>query len=514
MATISNVRVNWQQPTGILAPSEIPLDTLPFPAAFVVAGGLLGRVNAEWEAAHPRWLAGTCFQEWCESVHSPGSDLCSSLSSALQEILSGASERFVRDYGPDDARFRISIAACGNGAMVLHQNLRPASGPADDERITQARKMETVGRLVGGVAHDFANLLTLIAGYSDILLNRIGEKDPLRPELDEIRKAANRGSRLTSQLLGYTRNQSVQPKPLDLNAIVMDMQRMLRPIIGEYVDLQTRLNTNLGKVVADPGQIEQVIMNLVLNARDAMPSGGRIFIETYNREFDEETAQDHGMSRGPVVMLSISDTGHGMNADVIEHVFEPFFTTKDKGKGTGLGLNTVQSIVKQNGGDIWVNSVPGSGATFTICLPRGAHSGDVQEPAVPQRQPASGNETVLVVEDEDGVRRLLTHVLHRRGYKVVEAASGEEALRLFEKRGREIQLVLTDMVMPKMSGRQLGERLRELCPDMKVIYMSGYTDDVLVRTGALSPGMSFLQKPLRPEVLANKVRETLDQQPG
>jgi len=497
----------------MLRSPDISLDTLPFPAALVCDGGTLGRVNAEWEAAHPNSPAGTEFREWCESVHSTGSELCSGLTAALHEVLNGASPRFVQDYGPDDCRFRISIAACADGAIVLHQSLQTAGTPAGDERVTQARKMETVGRLVGGVAHDFANLLTLIAGYSDILLNRIGEKDPLRPELDEIRKAANRGSRLTSQLLGYTRNQSVQPKLLDLNAIVMDMQRMLRPIIGEYVDLQTTLNPNLGRVVADPGQIEQVIMNLVLNARDAMPSGGRIFIETFNREFDEEAAREHGMSAGPVVMLSISDTGHGMNAEVIEHVFEPFFTTKDKGKGTGLGLNTVQSIVKQNGGDIWVNSVPGSGATFTICLPRGAHASDVQEAAAPQRQARSGSETVLVVEDEDGVRRLLTHVLHRRGYTVVEAASGEEALRLIEKRGREIQLVLTDMVMPKMSGRQLGERLRELCPDMKVIYMSGYTDDVLVRTGALSPGMSFLQKPLRPEVLATKVREALDQQP-
>jgi CheY-like chemotaxis protein len=369
--------------------------------------------------------------------------------------------------------------------------------------------METVGRLVGAVAHDFANILTLIAGYSDILLNRVGEQDPLRPELDEIRKAANRGARLTAQLLGFTRGQAVQPRPLDLNAVVCDIQRMLQLIIGECVELELELCPALHKVVADPGQMEQVVMNLVLNARDAIPGGGRIRIETKETEIGAEVARQHGVEPGAFVTLSIADNGHGISADALAHIFEPFFTTKEKGKGTGLGLSTVHRIVKETGGDIWVDSAPGYGSTFTICLPFAAIEPSHAEAAAPVVA-APGSETLLVVEDEDGVRRLLTHVLHRRGYRVIEAANGEEALELFEKHAAEISLVLTDMVMPQMSGRELGSLLEQERPGVKIIYMSGYTDDVLVRTGALSPGMSFLQKPLRPEVLAAKVREALD----
>jgi CheY-like chemotaxis protein len=370
--------------------------------------------------------------------------------------------------------------------------------------------METVGRLVGGVAHDFANLLTLIAGYSDILLNRLHPADPIRPELDEIRKAANRGARLTAQLLGFTRGQSVEPQPLNLNTVVGELQRMLGLVIGEHVKLDTELSPDLSMVVADPGQMEQVIMNLILNARDAMPEGGRIRIVTSNCEIGEAVAREHGLRAGDCVTLSISDSGHGIDPEAMAHIFEPFFTTKDKGKGTGLGLSTVYRIIKETGGDVWAHSAPGQGATFTICLPVASHAKDSNTSVAPPRVQTSGSETLLLVEDEDGVRRLLTHVLHKRGYKVIEACDGQEALRIFERRAEEIQLVLTDMVMPQMGGRQLGERLRELAPALKIIYMSGYTDDVLVRTGALGPGMSFLQKPLRPETLAAKVRETLD----
>jgi signal transduction histidine kinase/CheY-like chemotaxis protein len=494
----------------MLSLPDIPIDALPFPAAIVNRGGTIVRINFEWQAAHPACGPGTGFQGWCEAVHAERPELGAALLSAARAIVDGAPDRFVQDYGPEEDRCRISVTPCGSGALALHEKLRPAPDGAEDERRAQARKMETLGRLVGGVAHDFANLLTSIAGYCDFLLNRTGERDPLRPELDEIRKAANRGSRLTAQLLGFTRSQTAPPAALDLNALVTDVQRMLRPIIGEHVEVQTRLSANLGKVVADGGRMEQAIMNLVLNARDAMPAGGHIRIETFNRELDEEAAREHGMAQGPAVMLAIGDTGHGIDSAALERVFEPFFTTKEKGKGTGLGLSTVRSIVKQNGGDVWASSAPGAGATFTICLPRGQPSGEWREAAAAPRQVPAGSETVLVVEDEDGVRRLLTHVLHGRGYKVMEAASGEEALRLFEKRGAEIHLVLTDMVMPKMSGRELAEHLRRLRPATKVIYMSGYTADVLARTGALSPGMSFLRKPLHPEVLASKVREALD----
>jgi CheY-like chemotaxis protein len=356
--------------------------------------------------------------------------------------------------------------------------------------------METVGRLVSAVAHDFANILTLIAGYSDIALNRIGECDPLRPELDEIRKAANRGARLTAQLLGFTRGQAVQPRPVDLNSVVCEIERMLRLVMGECVELQLDLCPTLPKVLADPGQMEQVIMNLVLNARDAIPAGGRIRIETANGETG--------------VTLSITDSGHGIPPDAIPHIFEAFFTTKEHGKGTGLGLNTVYRIVKESGGDIWVDSSPGNGATFTVCLPRAVNEVQQADTAgVPVRAEA-GFETLLVVEDEDSVRRLLSHILHRLGYRVLEAANGEEALNLFEKRADEIRLVLTDMVMPQMHGRELGEMLRRIRPAVKIMYMSGYTDDALFRAGALGPGMTFLQKPLRPEVLAARIREALD----
>jgi nitrogen-specific signal transduction histidine kinase/CheY-like chemotaxis protein len=401
---------------------------------------------------------------------------------------------------------RMAVSPCDGGALVLHDDISlPDPAP---ERTFQLQKMETVGRLVGGVTHDFANLLTLIAGYSDILLNRIGERDPLRAELNEIRDAANRGARLTGQLLGFTRGQKAEPKAVDLNAIVVDMQRMLRPIIGEYVQLETCLAANLGKVMADPGQMEQVIMNLILNARDAMPTGGAIRIETANGEFAEAGAQARGLEPGAYVMLTISDTGYGIDADSLERVFQPFFTTK--GQGTGLGLSTVLSIVKQSGGDVWVRSAPGEGAAFTLCLPLVEPHDESGDVGSPPRTEGEGSETILVVEDEEPVRRLLYHVLERRGYRVLEASNGEEAMERFQECPGEIHLVLTDMVMPGMSGRELGARLREIRPDLTIMYMSGYTDDVLVRTGALGPGMSFLQKPLRPEVLTAKVREALD----
>jgi signal transduction histidine kinase/CheY-like chemotaxis protein len=395
-----------------------------------------------------------------------------------------------------------------NGAAAVKEAGGPAPEPTAQQE--ESARMETVGRLVGAVAHDFANILTLIAGYSDIALNRINAGDPVRAELDEIRKAANRGARLTAQLLGFTRGQAVQPRPLDLNALICEIERMLRLIIGEGIELQLDLSPTLHKVLADTGQMEQVIMNLVLNARDAISSGGRVRLETADWEIDETLAEMHGLRPGPCVTLSVTDNGHGISPAAISHIFEPFFTTKECGKGTGLGLSTVYRIVKENGGDIWVDSAPGDGASFTVCLPQAG--GEVHHPdnAGVLEQPESGSETLLIVEDEDGVRRLLTHILTRRGYKVLEASDGEEALRVFEKRSAEIGLVLPDMVMPRLGGRQLGELLQEIRPGVKILYMSGYTDDVLARSGALSPGMLFLQKPLRPEVLTARVRQALD----
>jgi two-component system, cell cycle sensor histidine kinase and response regulator CckA len=337
----------------------------------------------------------------------------------------------------------------------------------------------------------------------------VSEVDPLRPELEEIRKAANRGARLTGQLLGFTRGQSVQPRPLDLNSIVCEIERMLQLIVGECGSLQLDLCPGLHKVMADPGQMEQVIMNLILNARDAVSPGGWIRLETANVELGPSAAREHGLRPGPCVMLSITDNGHGIPPEAISRIFQPFFTTKEQGKGTGLGLSTVNRIVKDSGGDIWVSSEAGS-TTFTVCLPRAASEAPHVEAAGIPEKTESGSETLLVVEDEDGVRRLVAHILKRHGYQVLEACNGEEALELFERGAGEISLVLTDMVMPLMTGRELGERLQKIRPDIKIVYMSGYTDDVLMRTGTLSDEMPFLQKPLRPEVLAAKIRETLD----
>jgi two-component system cell cycle sensor histidine kinase/response regulator CckA len=501
MAAISNMRLQWPNASEPAAVPAIPLETFPGAAAVVDPAGAVLVGNSEWLAIHPASPVGTNAFQWCATT------VRDAILRGMQRVSSGDQARFSLDYTSNNATRRITISAFPGGFVVIDQELASAD---DHKRKQQSEKMETVGRLVGGVAHDFANLLTLIAGYSDIVLNRIGDKDPLRPELDEIRKAANRGARLTAQLLGFTRGDSVERRALDLNAVVSDLQRMLGLVIGEYVNLETAFVPNPRKVIADPCQMEQVIMNLILNARDAMPAGGRIRIETANVDIGDVLARQHGIRPGPCVTLAISDNGHGIDPEALAHIFEPFFTTKEKGKGTGLGLSTVHRIVKESGGDIWVRSVPGEGTTFTICLPsapKGAEHGDV---AAGPRVSAAGSETLLLVEDEDGVRKLLTHVLHKRGYQVIEASNGEDALRLFEARGDDIQLVLTDMVMPGISGRQLGERLRQLRPDLKIVYMSGYTDDVLVRTGALGPGMSFLQKPLRPEVLAAKVREALD----
>jgi two-component system cell cycle sensor histidine kinase/response regulator CckA len=377
-----------------------------------------------------------------------------------------------------------------------------------------AQRMQTVGRMTGGVAHDFANIITIIAGYSDILLNRLAEDDPSRVELNEIRRAVDRGAHLTSHLLGFARGQTSKAAPLDLSALVRDMCEMLRPIIGEHIEIQLALAPNLGYVLADPGQIEQVVMNLILNARDAMPKGGAIRVETSGCEIGAEAARRHSIHPGLYAALSIRDRGHGIDSDSMKHLFDPFFTTKEKGKGTGLGLSTVREIIIGHRGAVWAASAPGAGATFTVCLPRirrapAAPIKSREEPVAPPPALACA-ETVLLVEDEESVRRLFSYILRSRGYQVLDASSGEEALVIFAERGDSVHLLLTDMVMPKMSGRELSERLRQIRPGLKVVYMSGYTDEVLVKTGAIGPGMRFVQKPLRPETLAAAVRAALD----
>jgi two-component system cell cycle sensor histidine kinase/response regulator CckA len=378
----------------------------------------------------------------------------------------------------------------------------------------QSQKMESMGRLAGGVAHDFNNLLGVITGYGDLLRRRVDGDHRLRRYVDEIGKAAERAAGLTRQLLAFSRKQVLQPRILDLNAAVGETEKMLRRLIGEDVQLVTVLDDHLGQVKADPGQIDQVLMNLAVNARDAMPRGGRLTIETDNVDLDAAGARAQpGTKPGRYVMLSVADTGHGMTAEVRARVFEPFFTTKEVGKGTGLGLATVHGIVTQSDGSIALETEPGRGTTFRIYLPRvDAPAEDTDEPdeVVAPR----GSETVLLVEDEASLREIVRESLESSGYVVLSARDGEEAVDMCADRDLTIHLVLTDVVMPRMSGRELADRLRATRPDTAILYMSGYTDDAVVRHGVLAADMAFVHKPFTIEALARRVRAVLDRRIG
>jgi PAS domain S-box-containing protein len=380
-----------------------------------------------------------------------------------------------------------------------------------EAQFRQAQKMEAVGRLAGGVAHDFNNLLTVIMSYSDLLLGDLESTDPRRADLEEIRKAAAGAAGLTRQLLAFSRQQVLEPRVLDLNSVVTGAGNMLQRLIGDDVGLVTVLTPDLGAVKADPGQLEQVIMNLAVNARDAMPEGGKITVETGNVELDATyTAEHTPVSPGAYVLLSVSDTGVGMDEETKRRLFEPFFTTKEKGKGTGLGLSTVYGIVKQSGGFIWVYSEPGHGTTFKIYLPRVDEQAQAERRGTPTPQSVHGTETVLLAEDADPLRAVARQILKRNGYTVLEAPDGKAALDKAAEHDGPIHLLITDVIMPEMSGRQLAERLRERRPELKVLFVSGYTDNAIIRHGVLEPGIAFLQKPFSPESLARKVREVLD----
>jgi PAS domain S-box-containing protein len=384
-----------------------------------------------------------------------------------------------------------------------------------EDQLRQSQKLEAIGQLAGGVAHDFNNMLTIIIGYSDLLLRGLGQNEPMRLKVEEIKKAGERASSLTRQLLAFSRKQVLQPKVLQLNSVVTGVDKMLRRLIGEDIELLTVLATELGSIEADPGQIEQVIMNLVVNARDAMPQGGKLTIETKNVYLDESYAKNHiAVTPGAYVMLAVSDTGTGMDEKTKAHIFEPFFTTKEIGKGTGLGLSTVYGIVKQSGGDIWVYSEMGEGTTFKIYLPQ---VDGVVESDEARHVPAGllrGHETVLLAEDEEQVRQTTRTILEMDGYRVLEASGGSEALAIFKQHEGRIDLAITDVIMPQMSGQELAQSLKALCPDIKVLYVSGYTDDAIVRHGLLDEEIAFIQKPFTPEALSRKVREVLDAAPG
>jgi two-component system, cell cycle sensor histidine kinase and response regulator CckA len=372
----------------------------------------------------------------------------------------------------------------------------------------QAQRLESVGRLAGGVAHDFNNLLTVINGYSEMVLADLPAGEHAREALLQIREAGERAAQLTRQLLAFSRQQVIEPAILDINAIITDTFKLLRRLIGEDVQLVTRLAQDLGHVVADPGQIQQIVMNLAVNARDAMPGGGTLLIETENTSFDETYCAAHPEVRlGPHVMLAITDTGTGMTPEVQAKIFDPFFTTKEIGKGTGLGLATVYGMVKQSRGWIWVYSEPGRGTTFKIYLPRTDEP--LSKPRTPVLRGLQGTETILVVEDQTDLRALAVTALSRYGYSVHGAGSGNDALAFCRDFESPIHLVLTDVVMPDMNGRELAGRMSALRPDTHILYMSGYTANVIVHHGVVDDGVAFLQKPFTPESLAAKVREVL-----
>jgi signal transduction histidine kinase/ActR/RegA family two-component response regulator len=421
-----------------------------------------------------------------------------------------------RRFSPEDEE-ALGLFASEAATALEHARLYQTTQRAyqelarTQEQLIHAQKMEAIGRLAGGVAHDFNNLLTVIRGYTELMLEELPPEAPIALQLGLIQRTTDRAAALTRQLLAFSRRQLLQPIVLDLNGVVAEMEKMLRVLIGEDVELVTLLDPALGRVRADAGQLEQVLMNLAVNARDAMPGGGRLTIGTANVALGGADARRAvGIEPGRYVALTVGDTGVGMDAATQARVFEPFFTTKGPGKGTGLGLATVYGIVQQSGGHVTVESAPGRGAMFTVRLPRVEEALEVLEPDVPTGGPRSGSETILLVEDEDEVRGLVRKMLRVRGYTVLEAGGGPQALELSRTHPGPIDLLVTDVVMPQMSGAELASRLTPLRPAMRVLYISGYTDDAIGHHGVLEPGVAFLHKPFTAQALATKVREALE----
>ena len=381
-----------------------------------------------------------------------------------------------------------------------------------EEQLVQAQKMEAVGRLAGGVAHDFNNLLTVITSYGQLQLDDLPPNDSRRADLDEIVHAALEAAKLTRQLLAFSRRQVLEPKVISLNDVVSGIEKMLKRVIGEDIDLAVALASDLDAVRADPGQVEQVIMNLVVNARDAMPNGGQLTIETANLELDAAYVLTHEpVLAGSYVMIAVSDTGTGMDEATRARIFEPFFTTKEMGKGTGLGLATVYGIVKQSNGYIWAYSEQGQGATFKVYLPRVTESAEALAPRASPAELPRGTEKLLVVEDDTAVRRVICGVLERQGYSTTSMEGPAAAIDLLRGRQSAPDLLITDVIMPQMNGRELARQLVEIWPSLRVLYLSGYTDEAIVRHGVLETGVAFLQKPFTPEALILKTRQVLDQ---
>jgi signal transduction histidine kinase/CheY-like chemotaxis protein len=378
-----------------------------------------------------------------------------------------------------------------------------------EEQLRQAQKMDAVGRLAGGVAHDFNNLLMVINGYTEVLLEQLEKGGAMHQEVQSIQQAADRAATLTRQLLAFSRKQFLELKVIDVNAVIADMERLLRPLIGENIELVTRLSTQTGHTRADTSQLEQVIMNLVVNAKDAMPEGGKLTLQSSDVTVRQNFSEQRFIQPGRYAVISVTDTGQGMDKETQSRIFEPFFTTKEKGKGTGLGLSTVYGIVKQSNGYVFAQSEIGAGTTFHVYLPRVEDPAEEVSPAKSRQNEAGGCETVLLVEDEESVRELVRLTLASRGYKVLEAENGEGGLRIAETCKEPIDILITDVVMPGIGGRELAKKLLALRPGISVLYLSGYTEDAVITHGALAPGTAFLQKPFTLQSLAEKVREVL-----
>jgi PAS domain S-box-containing protein len=460
------------------------------------------------------WLAGS--RKWMRHVHPEDHPVVEAAEEASKR-----GERFQAEYRVIRQDGRViwvndtAVVVPGSDSHPLMEGIIVdiTERKQFEAQLQQARRMEAVGRLAGGIAHDFNNLLTIIKGYTELALMRAKGLPELRADVERIEDASERASGLVRQLLAFSRRQVLQPKVLDLNSIVIGLDKLLRRLMDEDIEMLTVADQPVGAIKADPGQVEQVIMNLVVNARDAMPDGGRLIVETANVELDAGYARDHATVRpGRYVMLAVSDTGTGMSAETVAHIFEPFYTTKESGRGTGLGLSTVYGIVKQSGGYVWVYSELGRGTTFKVYLPRVDEAVEALPvaKATPQERVKMGTETVLLVEDEPDLRELTRTVLAAKGYTVVEARNAEEAERLAESNGAKIHLLLTDVIMPGISGRELAKRILARQPSMRVLYMSGYTYNVIAQGGTLERGVSFLQKPFTPSALVEKVRDVLD----